>query len=163
MMTSGDSKLSRRFGATTAVFASLMIAGCGSPADEREAIPAAGEIVATVAPVTTAPPLDEEGPVSVTGVRIGDAVDPSGTVPGLQPDGRVDLSVAPTWIAVSSDGVVVGYVLGSDLFQGPSDPSEPPRTPQIFDETGQVRIGELLTDGPSLDAPGPTLPLSADE
>jgi hypothetical protein len=80
---------------------------------------------------------DQPNPVQVTGYAIGDRPDPNKPAPG--PDDR------PYWIAVTDTNtfLVVGYVLGADMFGPPSDGSVPLI---VYDEDGR-RVGILAEGG----------------
>jgi hypothetical protein len=107
---------------------------------------------AAVTPTTVEAPsrstvLTSDDPETVTGDKIGDPVDASGSPPGLAADGSFDLTKIPAWISVSKDGVVVGYAKKTDLYSAPDidqrGPSEP--TP-VYDNHG-IQIGVLGPDG----------------
>lgn len=94
--------------------------------------------------------LDPDGPVAVTGVRIGESDPSNPPPPGYRPDGSVDLDKVPEWIAVGNPanpaGGCVGYVRKEDMWPKNATPETLTAPIVIYDENeqpiGQIANGE---------------------
>ena len=130
-----------------------------APTDTGLVEPAVAE---TEVPTTT---LDPTGPVAVTGIRIGESDASSPPPPGLRPDGSLDLSQVPEWIAVGDpehpERGCVGYVRKGDMWPEAASPEDANAPIVIYDEQarpiGQIANGRTTIFGSSV--PSDTTPL----
>ena len=138
----------------------LLLGACGSQPDaiSRDAAttaPRAPADVPTQSSFSTTVDADvdqaarDDTPEGVTGLKIGDRIDPNQLPAGYRSDGTFDVSQVPKWTAVGRDSVVVGYVLSADLFGLPTSPSDPPigKDVPVYDSSGVDQIGVLGANG----------------
>lgn len=137
---------------TATLAVALIVAGAAGiaanmrrPAVEKTSAAAPQPTTSTEAAATTTT-LDPDGPLAVTGVRIGESDPSNPPPPGYRPDGSVDLDKVPAWIAVGDPanpaGGCVGYVRKEDMWPKNATPETLTAPIVIYDENEQP-IGQI--------------------
>ncbi len=91
--------------------------------------------------------LDPDGPAAFLGVRIGDEIPTEGQAPPVEvsPDGQ-RYEGFPDWISVgSSEGFIIGFVRGSDIYDNPQTVESEAQT--IVYGNNAEPIGHINDDG----------------
>ncbi|MEK7423545.1 MAG: hypothetical protein AAB131_06835 [Actinomycetota bacterium] len=138
------------------LFGALALAGiaCGAPPELSVGAPPGETESSSVSPIVAPPPTAGEqisDAATVTGYKIGDPVNYSAPRPNwITPDGQIDPAKVPKWLAVSSNGIVVGYKRTDVPPPAPTSPNAG-RTYSvlIYDEIGQV-VGQFVDGLPMI-------------
>ena len=130
----------------------VVLAGCGAvPGPE----PSRAPDTTTDASTTVVIEISQE-PVRVTGYRIGDKVRVGEQPVWVNDDGTVDQTKIPEWIAISRDGIVVGYQHNDPNAETLSpDQIDPTAHPELLiSDADGVVIGQFIDGDPTI-ANGP--------